>query len=246
MSRDLPILFQAPMIRGLIADRKTQTRRMAWRAANKREIAAGMIAGDEVDTAWAKLHEDWGKTRITPHRPPLHLWVREAWHVAGLKTWHGLPKTRVVEPLKYRGVNFYDNEAVYYRASYDHGCDPITYPSIHMPRWASRLTLVVSDIRRERLQDISDEDALAEGIVEVKWRGRTVYGLPTPFAALGVRTHPWLIDVASIAKTPAASFAKLWRSIHGKAAWEANPEIIALTFDVEQRNIDAPPEAAGC
>jgi hypothetical protein len=81
-------------------------------------------------------------------------------------------------------------------------------PSIHMPRWASRLTLLVDDVRIERLNDISEADAQAEGVEMVARRNY------------------------------ADGYAVLWNSLHGAGAWEANPFVIAVTFRVERGNID--------
>ncbi len=102
------------------------------------------------------------------------------------------------------------------------------HPSIHMPRWASRLTLLVTDVRVQRLQDISREDAIAEGlihktgVIEPDW-----WMLPRP-----LHQGSFL--------SPVAAFSWLWNSLHtdpGKR-WEDNPEIVALTFEVRHGNID--------
>ena len=88
--------------------------------------------------------------------------------------------------------------------------------SIHMPRWASRLTLAVTAIKVEHLQAIDGIEALAEGIDREE----------------GVA--PWRI------------FMRLWNSIHGEGAWQLNPEVVAITFTVQRCNVDAlsPPPAS--
>lgn len=90
-----------------------------------------------------------------------------------------------------------------------------TIPSIHMPRWASRLTLTVTDVRVQRLQEISEEDAQAEGVPPFVWVGRH---LDAP--------HRY-------------NFQLLWDELHGPGSWDADPHVVALTFAVERRNIDA-------
>lgn len=77
-------------------------------------------------------------------------------------------------------------------------------PSIHMPRWASRITLEITEVRLERLQDIGDEDCLAEGIYP------TSTGL-----------YPG---------SPRAAYQKLWEQINGPGSWEANPWVWAVSF----------------
>lgn len=94
------------------------------------------------------------------------------------------------------------------------GCIGNTVPSIHMPRWASRLTLTVTEVRVHRLQDISEADAVAEGGDAVQAR---------MYPELGTCRH-WYQD--------------LWNSLHGPDAWDANPWVVALTFTVERGNID--------
>jgi hypothetical protein len=103
---------------------------------------------------------------------------------------------------------------------------PCTWtPSIHMPRWASRLTLHVEAVRIEPLQAISRADAIAEGltlasnVIEEFWRW------PEP-----LHQGLWL--------SPPAAYAWLWRELHGADSWDANPDVIVLTFRVERGNID--------
>jgi len=88
-------------------------------------------------------------------------------------------------------------------------------PSIHMPRWASRTTLEITEIRAQRLQDISEEDAIAEGIQRISYDGLSgwkdyVTGFP--------------LDC------PRASYGTLWESIHGKGAWAANQWVWVIAF----------------
>jgi len=101
-------------------------------------------------------------------------------------------------------------------------------PSIHMPRWASRLTLAVTDVRVQRLNDISEADARAEGIERMK-SGR---GFHHPIAPKGT------VHLGNWTSTAAQGFRTLWNSLHGPDAWDANPWVVALTFDVHRGNID--------
>lgn len=88
-------------------------------------------------------------------------------------------------------------------------------PSIHMPRWASRLTLIVSAAKIERLQAISEADAIAEGVEPIFDHG------------------------TGNSSTHVIAFEHLWCSLHGSNAWLANPEVVALSFSVIKANIDA-------
>ena len=101
-------------------------------------------------------------------------------------------------------------------------------PSIHMPRWASRLTLVVTATKIERLQDISGPDSIAEGVE-----------CPT-CTAMGKSACNRLGCFAS-----QGAFAELWSRLHGRESWDANPEVVAITFAVHRCNIDnLPPQPA--
>ncbi|MEH7827630.1 hypothetical protein [Gemmobacter denitrificans] len=97
-------------------------------------------------------------------------------------------------------------------------------PSIHMPRWASRITLTVTDVRVQRLQQISEADAVAEGVSpisepnDLKWEHYSPHGV---------------------------AFAALWNSLHGHGAWEANPWVVVPTFTVAHGNIDKLENANG-
>ena len=112
-----------------------------------------------------------------------------------------------------------------YRATMDYRCGdkirshhegPFTWRSpVTMPRWASRLTLIVTDVRVERLQSITEADAVAEGIEP----GRRL--------SCGGMSHT-AVDI----------FCALWNDLHGEDAWDRNPWVTALTFTVHRQNID--------
>ncbi|XWJ90335.1 hypothetical protein ACRARH_26190 [Phytobacter ursingii] len=86
-------------------------------------------------------------------------------------------------------------------------------PSIHMPRWASRITLEITGVRVERLNDISQEDAQAEGMELTGWR--PTYSDP---------------DSGGEVWTPYDNFAQLWESIYGEESWQANPWVWVIEF----------------
>lgn len=195
---DRPIIFSAPMIRALLDGLKTQTRRLAWRGKNRRLHSQENITV-RAPTIWQAV------------RPRDRLWVREV---------AGYPDAGR-SAVRRQGLN-----AIAYRA--EQGVtEPVLkqyrYRSpIHMPRWASRLTLVVTAVKIERVQEISFRDVRDEGL--------TFTWLPGNVAPEEFRSANWR-----------AYFAKVWDSLHGKpgTCWDANPEVVVLTFTVNHRNIDA-------
>lgn len=213
---DRPIIFSAPMVRALLDGRKTQTRRVL-----KPQPAKANMVGIK----WPDGTLDCNGRRL-PYAPGDRLWVREAFSLHNAHgqqradgkrwgPWSGLP-TRVSPDGK---------EIVYYREGFDR-CDPGRWrPSIHMPRWASRLTLHVTAVRVQRLQDISEEDARAEGILYVPGHGDIA---PADLAE----------GYANFVNSK-MGFEILWDDIYGAGAWDANPWVAAITFTVERANIDA-------
>ena len=216
---DRPILFSAPMIRALLAGHKTQTRRIQAEGvsmAGSIDHSSGKpIAIDA--TAWDRRWPVKTKYAIGDR-----LWVREAW--SGRYEWREMtPSGRVASgsPLARETWYWADGEPT-------SGDWELPRPSIHMPRPFSRITLTVTDVRVQRLQDISEADAVAEGIERLK-SGRGFYD---PVANKGaVRLGQYFTSAID-------AYAHLWDSINGEGAWDANPWVAAYTFTVQHRNID--------
>jgi hypothetical protein len=206
---DRPILFSAPMVRALLAGTKTQTRRLFKGIEpmdNRRfHIFGGMIGVSEDDVP--KHAPDYVRIQIGDR-----LWVRETWQ--GLSFGDYLPTKSSQCEVRYASTDpcaDLDVEARGYPWR----------PSIFMPRWASRLTLTVADVRVERLQDISEDDAAAEG-----------WPAPADRAKTGI---------AEIRDAyPIGWYAALWDSINSKPGtqWSANPWVVAYSFTVQHQNID--------
>ncbi|MFN7883589.1 MAG: hypothetical protein ACK5PF_11335, partial [bacterium] len=146
------------------------------------------------------------------------LWVRETFCAHWGAPPHDAPQSyRIVTgdelpPIKQESGDLYqpvpsDIMTVWYGAQGDKPFHMAWRPSIYMPRWASRITLRITDVRVERLQDISEDDARAEG-----W--------PGPITETG-------FPIAS----PLAWFANVWTSINSAGTWDANPWVWALTFE---------------
>lgn len=196
--KERPILFSGPMVRAILAGRKTQTRRLV---RNPARLDGLMLAGEEGE--WSPYG-----------RPGDRLWVKETFRYV-------LNDSSPHEPVPKRNPFI---GGVYYKA------DPHSWltnreelagwrwrPSIFMPRWASRITLEVTEVRVQRLQEITPDDARAEGVVtEAKstdWHGDQTQHL----------TH----DVACAVE----AFERLWDEINGKRApWSSNPFVWAITF----------------
>lgn len=227
---DRPILFGAPMVHGLLALRKGQTRRLAWR---EKECRGGAIndGGGQMDyfePSVVCIPSPWRKVQ-----PGDRLWVREAW---GFETLGAPPYCcegdlpNVVRP----GGGW---TRPYYRAGTEGTAwgmygPPKWRPSIHMPRSASRITLLVTDVRVQRLHDITEADAIAEGIVFDPCLGAFhVPGLPHPDPEFPILCRP----------TAREMFAALWDTIHGSGAWLGNPEVVAISFTTHLCNIDRMP-----
>lgn len=216
-----PIIFAAPMVRALLDGRKSQTRRILGKSGRCNIFEPGAWADEYVlDPGNA----EW-RACDTPYAPGDLLWVRESFSYAD-----------------------YLAETVWYWADgniAEFDCSR-PKPSIHMPRWASRLTLRVTDVRVQRLQDISEEDAIAEGIYRVDPTPEDLANGCTPddfvFRAPGTR-QGWGRDKAdrdSEQWGPDARFAfrLLWNHLHGEDAWTVNPWVAAISFETIRANVD--------
>lgn len=108
-------------------------------------------------------------------------------------------------------------------------------PSVHCPRLLSRITLIVIDKRVERLQEITDADAKAEGVFEDDGSEPDIWYVP------GAAAAGWHIKMAD---RPSKVFRSLWETLHGPESWDRNPDVIVLKFRVHKCNIDSLQEAA--
>lgn len=233
---DKPIIFSAPMIRALLDGRKTQTRRVLkglWQNALEghdrvktwfapTDVPKHGIPNQWAESGiWAEKHGPRGYNRFlgfSPYRPGDRLWVREAW--SGEHEFRNTPPAQR-ESYAWEGQPHFRETAWYWAdGSPEHGDWEKPRPSIHMPRWASRLTLTVTGVRVQRVQDISEADVYAEG-------------------AMQRPAGPRLGSDVTARDNARLAFRSLWNSIHGPGAWDANPWVCALSFTVHQQNIDA-------
>lgn len=190
-----PILFSGPMVRAILEGRKTQTRRVA------KMTASCHVKEPRGHRRWHPADPE--ATLACPYgQPGDRLWVRET-HAPQADCWGAWGK-------EMECYNDGPKPIIHYRAD---GGEPFIekwHPSIHMPRWASRITLEVTDVRVQRLQDISEEDAQAEGADQYR--------------------HP--VHPNREALRHVDGFHELWNSINGSGSWEANPWVWALSFKV--------------
>lgn len=194
-----PILFSAPMVRALLAGTKTQTRRPLREGTwlDPKEGVIRMCSVGNGVTGFQSVACPYGA-------PGDQLWVRETWahHVQAQSA-----ERDEDGPFVYAADG---PQALQSRLASK------WTPGIHMFRWASRITLEIAAVRVERLQDISEADALAEGVTpkcEPGCSGRLM-------EALG-----------GFSFRPAASaYADLWEQINGAGSWDANPWVWRLSF----------------
>lgn len=246
-------LFSAPMVLALLAGTKTQTRRVI-----DFQPTGPLKEGDHLyglpgmyragDTIWPLSygssivsnkpgpHPEWVKRHVKVAAGD-RLWVREAW-----RTFASLDKVKPRDLFKMgeRGAGILyeaDGEGLALSAdgtwTFCSRDNPAAFgklrPGMFLPRWASRLTLPVTEVRVQRLHDITEDDALAEGVV------------PRPdgvgFWVPGVE-HP-NPDFPYLARPTAREmYAALWDVLNGSGAWLANPWVSATSFSVHQVNID--------
>jgi hypothetical protein len=221
---DRPIIFSAPMVRALLEGRKTQTRRVL----SHKSIDLGIAPRVEVcHPEWIQfLHPQGGPLTCVkwPYATGDRLYVREAWrpHYLGDGVWN----LDVSYPADGERRMISDGEFGDKDWNWPKAADRGNVTPLHMPRWASRLTLTVTDVRVQRLQDISEADAIAEGIDRLPNSGG-----PNHFSVSV--DGGWANDPKAT-----GAYAALWNSLHGPGAWGANPWVVALTVTVQRGNID--------
>lgn len=196
--KERPIIFSAPMVRGILDDRKTQTRRIA------KVTSDGCKEGSITPLAGFVPRSIEHHISYCPYgKPGDRLWVRETFC-------------------------YHDDLAIYlYKAD----CDSSVRwkPSIHMPRSASRILLEITCVRVERLQDISEDDAIAEGLKAITKDGRTIkYGIPDSDGYPGNDNHGWHWCDWNV--SPVVAYKRLWESINGHGSWDLNPWVWVVEF----------------
>lgn len=249
--KERPILFSGPMIRAILAGTKTQTRRIVKGPnadiVNDYELRGLQDYPDGTTRAVFDHHtEEPFSVRCPYGKPGDRLWVKETWGLFDRTSFGGAEgygvAWRATHPGLEDGVEWIDgpDDWGYPQAPASPSLVPrdTWRPSIHMPRWASRLTLEVTDRRVERLHDISEEDAIAEGVERPVVDGH-VLGWEN-YLWHGNRDAPqkyrdaweWQYSTYGADRENAArlSFSSLWASINGPESWAANPWVWVVSF----------------
>lgn len=236
-----PILFSGPMVRAILEGRKTQTRRVL--TPQPAQNSAGLWCASGPGFDYQVSSDQLAIAHPVRFENDDLLYVREAWRTP--ESLDHLSPNQIQEQildLGYRGVwcprvTEADNLAHQWSEEdgfrEDEPCGRLRQ-GMHMPRWASRLTLKVTDVRVQRLQEISEEDALAEGIC--KWVEESDH---TPWGNGSDLDRHLLVSVTYGSAVKA--FNHLWDSLNEKRGfgWDTNPWVVAITFEVHHCNVDS-------
>lgn len=224
---DIPIIFSAPMVRALLDGRKTMTRRMLYikRKARNGVIPASSSFLQDHPPPCPPLGPSGFPTDIGPDeyydlspwqriKSGDRLWVKETFTTYNDGS-RAAPRLLPMYAADFEGFNKPERDWNWTSGRF-------------MKRAYSRITLIVNATKIERLQDISDHDCFAEGVMHADE--------PANFYTAG----------PTVSSTPQGAFAGLWEGLHGARSWSDNPEVVAPTFAVHNTNIDAmqPSQAA--
>ncbi|EMO2287735.1 hypothetical protein REY87_001020 [Klebsiella variicola] len=236
------MIFNGEMVRAILDGRKTQTRRIMNVQPESNQFGLLHITSSTKRSDIGKYH--WAESNATGNHVrsklfscPLgsvgdRIWVRETWAILGNedgccidweeKICKGDERSaaRIYRASCEQKPNNYGpwsipDDADWKPYTKDYQYEGAWRPSIHMPRWASRILLEITDVRVERLNAISEEDARAEGIID---GGCLNCGEPEPCGC--ANPEPDATD----------AFAYLWQSIYGQENWNANPWVWVIEF----------------
>lgn len=245
-----PILLSGAMVRATLVGRKTHTRRIIkpqpyntpegffrWDTGRKSGLISSMSTMTD-DASGIASHCPYGRTGDL-------LWVREAFKkLASGKIKNGYGEARYGYGYQADNATIWKNRITKIwdlTGQPDRG--PMQFreqpwkPSIHMPRAASRITLELTGVRVERLQDIGVEDAIAEGFARITKDGEIYkYGIPDRDGYPGTDDNGWPWELWRA--DPRLAYRTLWEAIHGPGSWADNPWVWVLEFKPHQCNVD--------
>lgn len=267
--KERPILFSAPMVRALLDGSKTQTRRIVKPQPPTGHSWSGWCVSsthrrDEGKAVWAvgetPLLQDAHRVACPYGQPGDRLWVRETWGVVSnawddegsMIDWVPNRPATFIHEMPF-GKGYYSGHVIYaadggyeWAGDDDGGGEPRTawHPSIHMPRAVSRILLEIVSVRVERLNDCSEADAKAEGVMQLdaddsprpEARTKDGWDLCPTCAGTGLRSTLGAgggvnFDVdCTDCDTHLKLYRHLWESINGAGSWDANPWVWVVEF----------------
>lgn len=247
MTKDIPIIFSGPMVRALLDGRKTMTRRIiklptkgeyvrpdmgGWAATTVGGGKSFVVRRDGSREPQPEHVAIWNQTTgtclATRFQPCQRLWVRETWQLHSLATDFGTIVYRA--SINQSWTEAHEMVPVANIAGKRIRPKPFQQgwrSALYLFRELSRLTLIVDAVKVERLQAISDDDCLAEGVCPFQSGPTPVFGIKVD----GGYEHAGL--------TPRETYMNLWCSLNGPSAWNDNPFVVAPSFRVIKANIDA-------
>lgn len=213
--KELPMIFNAEMVRAILNGHKTQTRRpvkFPFRDVNLGcELSGNELAGElSASNYW--------NSRVG--QPGDRIWVRETWQAIHEE----LNDDGYVDETTYAPA-IPKEEDNYWHPVYaaDNWCEDREQrgfpwrPAIHQPRWASRIFLEITSVRVERLNSICDHDVLQEGLYQLPASGRFCL-------------HPGMQYFGLASYSAQEAYSWLWQSIYGADSWQANPWVWVIEF----------------
>jgi hypothetical protein len=228
---DQPILFRPDMVAAILRDEnpKTQTRRLIKPQPEQQgEVHRrpawywnGGAALRRIGHECGYVHTNWSALErilleASRFKVGGKLWVRETWqaYAPQTKRFGGTGVLAGASMRVFARKPIQGESLIEYRADHLSDNGQVWRSSLHLPRWASRLTLEITDVRVEWLQDISEEDAKAEGVERIVTR----------------IVKPGSVPIEYMTLTHSDYFADLWDKINPKHPWAANPLVLAISF----------------
>lgn len=203
--KERSILFSTPMVRAILEGRKSQTRRIIKPQPESIKKVPHYI---ELEDSWDKLSFTYpdGESELVNPKYDIGdiLWVRETWNEDWFTVDHTVKEDHI---YRYKADGYGERKMKW-------------KPSIFMPKEACRIKLLVEDVRVQRIQEISEEDCIAEGIENT---GEKVIGYP-----FGV-TFNYSNGIHNYT-TPKEAYQALWESINGTGSWDKNPWVWVIEF----------------
>ncbi|MCC6776689.1 MAG: hypothetical protein IT537_08645 [Hyphomicrobiales bacterium] len=208
---DRPVIMSAPMVLAHLERRKRMTRRMLYtsRVIRDGRVPSSTELAQHPSPMSRTPHEYWTLSGWEKVKPGDRLWIRENISRMANGSWKYAADNKEISLFNH-------DPWVAEMVAWAHHEERESVPSIHMPKWASRITLLVEQTKIERLQDITEEDAKAEGV------------------------EPAIADqsLEGPLRRYRTGFVRLWGTLHGTESWIDNPWVVAISYRVLFANIN--------